>query len=116
MGLLAKQGAVLESIREKASRSDFYTPQVNVAIAAAVTSHARILMHQFKDINTFYTDTDSIFTSQALPSHMVGKDLGLMKNELEGKAKGGLITRDYFLGLNAHRAYMHISILILTEN
>ena len=57
----------------------------NVAIASAITAYARIHMIPFKvDPNTKYTDTDSIFTTKKLPDSLIGKDLGLMKDELSG--------------------------------
>jgi len=57
----------------------------NVALAAAVTSYARIHMIPFKiDPNTLYTDTDSIFTSKTINSNLLGDALGLMKDELKG--------------------------------
>lgn len=71
----------------------------NVAIASAITAYARIHMHQYINNNTLYCDTDSIITSQPLPNHLIGKELGQMKNELEGMAVNGQITRGIFLGL-----------------
>ncbi len=44
---------------------------------------------------TEYTDTDSIFTTEVLPDHLIGKDLGLMKDELNGL----FIQEGLFLGL-----------------
>ena len=74
----------------------------NVAIASAVTAYARIHMMQFKvgDIgdSIYYTDTDSIFTDKPLPDHMIGKELGLMKDELDGE----VIQRAYFLGIKRY--------------
>ena len=71
----------------------------NVAIAAAVTSYARIHMMQIKNNKDIvYTDTDSIITTKALDSKFVGKDIGLMKDELEG----GIIERGYFLGIKKY--------------
>ena len=74
----------------------------NVAIASAVTAYARIHMMQFKvgDIgdSLCYTDTDSIFTSKELPVSMLGSELGLMKDELDG----GLIHQAYFLGIKRY--------------
>lgn len=54
-------------------------------VASAVTSYARILMTPYK-LNTdiAYTDTESIITTKPLPSHLIGKELGQMKDELEG--------------------------------
>ena len=61
----------------------------NVAIASAITSYARIHMMQFKtgsfQDQIAYTDTDSIFLTQPLPESLVGQELGLMKDELDGK-------------------------------
>ena len=57
----------------------------NVAIAAAVTSYARIHMIPFKiDPNTLYTDTDSIFTLTPIDPKLLGDGLGLMKDEMNG--------------------------------
>lgn len=65
--------------------SSCYEVKSNVAIAAAVTSYARIHMIPFKLLpGCAYTDTDSIFTTTELPKELVGKELGLMKDELEG--------------------------------
>nr|YP_010697788.1 hypothetical protein P1R16_mgp08 [Porodaedalea niemelaei]WCF76684.1 hypothetical protein [Porodaedalea niemelaei] len=48
----------------------YKSPQVNMAIALAVTANARIYMSRVKnnpDIKLFYTDTDSAFTGKPLP-------------------------------------------------
>ena len=74
----------------------------NVAIASAVTAYARMHMMQFKvgDIgeSLCYTDTDSIFTSKELPASMLGAELGLMKDELDGD----VIHQAYFLGIKRY--------------
>jgi len=68
----------------------------NVAVAGAVTAYARIQMIYYKLLpGTLYTDTDSIFTTDELPLHLIGSDLGLMKDELEGN----FIQEGLFLGL-----------------
>ena len=36
-------------------------------------------------IEVFYTDTDSIFVNKPLPDYLVGTELGLMKDELNGQ-------------------------------
>ena len=70
----------------------------NVSIASAITSYARIKMMQYKvinDINIYYTDTDSIFVDKQLPINLIGKELGLMKDELDG----GIIAQAYLFGI-----------------
>ena len=65
--------------------SDQHHIMSNVAIASAVTSYARIHMIPFKvDPNTLYTDTDSIFTLTLLDPSLIGSELGLMKDEMNG--------------------------------
>jgi hypothetical protein len=55
----------------------------NVAIAAAITSYARIHMMDLKlNYDVCYSDTDSIFTTHPLPDHLIGPDLGQLKDEL----------------------------------
>nr|YP_010455106.1 DNA polymerase [Porodaedalea mongolica]UUA03948.1 DNA polymerase [Porodaedalea mongolica]WCF76708.1 DNA polymerase [Porodaedalea mongolica] len=51
--------------------TSFKTPKVNIAVALAVTANGRIFMSRVKnnpDIVLYYTDTDSAFTAQPLPS------------------------------------------------
>ena len=84
--------------------SPFKKVKSNVAIASAVTSYARIYM--YKHIQTllklkykiFYMDTDSLFIDKPLPLDMVGSDLGLFKDELEGD----FINKAYFLGIKKY--------------
>lgn len=83
-----------------------YTPEVksNVAIASAVTSYARIHMMKYKlHDNICYTDTDSIFITGDLDDNSIGKDLGLMKDELNGKT----INEAYFLGIKKYGYYYY---------
>jgi hypothetical protein len=71
----------------------------NVAIAAAVTSYARIHMIYYKLLpGTVYTDTDSIFTTHVLPEFLIGNDLGEMKDELNGLT----IQEGIFLGVKKY--------------
>jgi len=71
----------------------------NVAIASAVTAYARILMLPYKLLpGTVYTDTDSVFTTDKLDTSLVGKELGMMKNELDGI----VIEEGYFLGIKQY--------------
>jgi len=69
----------------------------NVVISAAFTAYARIEMIRYKNLEgyiIYYTETDSIFTNKPLPSHLVGDNLGQMKEELKGK----VIKNALFLG------------------
>lgn len=71
----------------------------NVAIAAAVTSYARIHLIPFKlHPGCVYTDTDSAFIEGVLPDHLIGKGLGFMKDELDGN----IITEGYVLGIKQY--------------
>jgi hypothetical protein len=58
----------------------------NRAIASAITGYSRIRIHQFKNIcgDVFYSDTDSIITSNKIPEIYLNKDLGFMKDECKG--------------------------------
>jgi hypothetical protein len=75
------------------------TVKSNVAIASAVTAYARIHMIPFK-LNTdcYYTDTDSAFTKNRLDPKLLGDELGLMKDELDGL----LVKEAYFLGIKQY--------------
>ena len=54
----------------------------SIAISSAVTALARIYMSPFlSTYGTYYTDTDSIFTGEVLPSEYVGNELGQFKLE-----------------------------------
>jgi hypothetical protein len=81
--------------------NSFKIVKSNVAIASAITAYARIVMMKYKtipDINIYYTDTDSIFIDKELPANMVGKELGQMKDELDG----GVIKNAYFFGIKQY--------------
>jgi DNA polymerase type B, organellar and viral len=57
---------------------------VNIAIASAITSGARMWMSVFKNSSNFklfYSDTDNIVVDRPLPSFMVGNGLGQFKLE-----------------------------------
>jgi hypothetical protein len=49
-------------------------------------------------IKLYYTDTDSIFVEKELPSYLIGKELGQLKDELNG----GYIKKAYFLGIKKY--------------
>lgn len=73
----------------------------NVAIAAAITAYARIVLMKYKNIDgldIYYSDTDSIFTNKELPASMVGDGIGLMKDELAG----GFVQEAYFFGVKKY--------------
>jgi hypothetical protein len=77
----------------------------NVAIAAAVTAYGRIIMNKYKTLPgyiVFYTDTDSIFINKSLPEHMVGNELGQMKNELGKISLLGYADEAIFLGIKRY--------------
>ena len=80
-------------------KNSFLNVKTNVAIAAAVTAYARIYILPFKfNPSTVYTDTDSTLTTEIWPENLIGKDLGLIKDELHGK----IINEGYFLGINQY--------------
>jgi hypothetical protein len=83
---------------------DFTNPIMsNVALAAAVTAYARIEMIPYKiNPNTLYTDTDSAFISESINSNLIGTDLGLMKDELNGNT----INEAYFVGPKKYGYYL----------
>lgn len=84
----------------------------NVAVAAAVTAYARMKMIDFKmssDFNILYTDTDSIYTDKPIPKHLIGNEIGLFKNELEGKAINNIIKEAIFIG-NKQYIYKYIDL------
>jgi hypothetical protein len=68
--------------------------KTNVAIAAAITALARVDMMEFKnmkDVNIYYTDTDSVIIDKPIKT---GNEIGELKDELEG----GIIEKGIFLG------------------
>ena len=70
-----------------------------MAIAAAVTSYARIHMIPFiLHPGTVYTDTDSAFSETPIPIELIGDELGLMKDELDGQ----IIEEAYFLDIKKY--------------
>ena len=80
----------------------------NVAIASAVTSYARVYMLKYKlSDSVYYTDTDSIFTSEKLDSSLIGPELGMVKDEItvnDGSIPlmNGPIKEAYFLGIKQY--------------
>nr|YP_009710628.1 DNA polymerase type B [Amanita brunnescens]QFZ98577.1 DNA polymerase type B [Amanita brunnescens] len=74
---------------------------INIAIASAITSYARIHMTQFKNnknYNLFYSDTDSIFTDKPLPEDLISNTiLGKLKLEMIAKKAIFLAPKVYSL-------------------
>jgi len=70
--------------------TSFRNDKSQVGIAAAVTAYARIEMMEYKilltklGIKLYYTDTDEIFIDGNLPQDLIGNEIGLMKDELNG--------------------------------
>lgn len=81
------------------TKNIFSSVNTNVSIASAITSYARIEMMQYKlNYDVLYSDTDSIFTTDKLPDNLIGSELGMMKDELEGL----VIKEGYFLGIKQY--------------
>jgi hypothetical protein len=62
----------------------FHGLDVNIGIASAITSYARVFMSAFKNnklFNLYYSDTDSIVIDSKLPDNIVGNELGQVKLE-----------------------------------
>ena len=60
-----------------------------------------MIMMDFKtipNVNIYYTDTDSIFVDKPLPYNLVGKELGQMKDELDGN----IINEAYFFSIKQY--------------
>lgn len=65
-------------------QNNYHGLDTNIAIAAAITSYARVTMSAFKNSSLFilyYSDTDSIFIDRELPEAFVGNGLGQLKLE-----------------------------------
>jgi|SRR5882757_6060655 len=82
--------------------------KISIGIASAVTAYSRIFMSNFKnnsDFKLFYTDTDSIFTDQVLPEHLVGKELGEFKLEYIFK-EGVFLGPKIYAGITTDNKYI----------
>lgn len=63
---------------------NFNSDNINVAIASAISSYARIHMTKFKnnpEFNLYYSDTDSIYVDKPLHPVFVGAEIGELKLE-----------------------------------
>lgn len=70
----------------------------NVAIAAYITAHSRIIMHRLLNEvkeTLYYTDTDSLFTTARMPT---GTGLGALKLEYECNRACFLLPKTYIAG------------------
>lgn len=62
----------------------YHGSDVNIAVASAITSYARVYMSSVKNnaaYNLYYSDTDSAVIDTQLPDFAVGSDLGQFKLE-----------------------------------
>lgn len=76
--------------------------KTNVAIAAAITSYARIHIMDFKLNNdVVYSDTDSVILGNSIDKSLIGVELGKMKDELNG----GSMIECYVLGIKQYGYY-----------
>lgn len=84
------------------NNNESYQIKNNVAIASAITSYARIIMHPFLLLSSvLYSDTDSLFTDKPLIYKFIGKEIGLFKDEMNGI----IIQEAIFLGPKRYGYY-----------
>ena len=89
------KNTVLNSLKNKEESEQTFS-DVSIAIAASVTSYARIFINKVKlDVlnkggNIYYTDTDSVVTNIPLDNKLVGTDIGQFKLE-------HIINKAYFI-------------------
>lgn len=82
-----------EQLRKSGLNKTISVPSA-VHVAAAITSYARIIINEYKNIPgnpCIMSDTDSAVLPFPLPSHLVGKELGQMK--LENVIELGIFIR-----------------------
>jgi hypothetical protein len=87
---LLKKKLSLENYNKLKQKLFKYRPlNTAVHIAAAITAHARIIMHEYKctpNIDIYYSDTDSIFCKHKLPDKLVSNtELGKFKLKYDVK-------------------------------
>ena len=83
--IVVRNGLVTYKV-DKEDEDFYHGVDVSIAVAAAITSGARIVMSEFKnepDVDLYYTDTDSIVLNRPLASEYVGSALGQYKLEYE---------------------------------
>lgn len=95
----------INSTLENNLKSPFNRVQSNVAIAAAVTAYARMVMLPYKLLDSiYYTDTDSVFLDVPLDFDLIGNELGQMKDVLANDKdyQTDVIKEAYFLGIKRY--------------
>lgn len=89
------ENGIEEVIRLMSQKKHLDKTFSNVAVAAWVTSQARILMHKLYMLapdEIYYTDTDSLFTTFKMPT---GEGLGALKHEYSCKQACFLLPKTY---------------------
>jgi hypothetical protein len=89
-------------LRNSGANRAKYVPSA-VHIAAAISSYARILINEYKNIPNnpcVMSDTDSVVLTKPLADHLVGQELGQMKLEYEIK-KGIFIRKKLYCIINS---------------
>lgn len=82
---LKKSDPILYDLLTKHYLTQCETRIGNIAIAAAITAYARCEIDKYKRLSgltCYYSDTDCVHLNGPLPKHMIGNELGMMKNEL----------------------------------
>jgi len=85
-----------ENLRKSGLNKTTSVPSA-VHIAAAITSYARIIINEYKNIPSnpcVMSDTDSVVLTHPLPEHLVGVELGQLK--LEHQIEEGIFIKKKF--------------------
>ena len=94
-----------EILAEEKTDNNLNGPNVSIAIASAVVAYGRIKINQLKHlegVNTYYSDTDSVFIDKPLSSELVGKKLGQLKLENTIKIANFIAPKVYGLVNNKY--------------
>jgi len=92
-----------ESLRKTGLNKTVTVPSA-VHIAAAISSYARLIINEYKNIpgnSCIMSDTDSVVLSKPLPGHLVGGELGQLKLE-QTINKGIFIRKKLYYILNSN--------------
>jgi len=97
--VIVKYGKFVDKIKCEQSETDYEAEMLKTldsdivnnspAIASAIASWSRILMYP-RIKYSYYTDTDSIFIDYDLNPSLIGKKIGLLKQEYGGLIKKGI--------------------------